>query len=124
MGYNLKKVTPMANGVITTANKEIKKTESGLILSNDESAVSTLQTIISVGLMANARGLEPGMVVVVNFNRYLDTTQKKDAYNVDKDEHYTAEKFYKIPQLILNGEECLCLYDNDIEYIVDEYEQD
>lgn len=119
----MKKVTPTANGVITTANKEISVSSGGFITSSKDDAVATMQRIVSVGDMAEKRGFKPGMLVILNFNRYMDVSQKKDAYNIDKDEIYNAEKFYVIPQIMIDGVEHLKVFDNDIDLIIDEYEE-
>lgn len=121
----LKKVTPRYTKVLTTANidKEIVHVPGTDIEDPNKTreGYSGLQTIIAVG--DTVRGLEPGMNVLVDFERYARPRQRpvQGLKNSIKGEMMT-ELEYAIPVMVIDGEEILALDDNDIKFIVDEFD--
>ena len=80
----LKKVTPMFNKIITTAEFTEELTESGII-TNTKKSVDEFQTVIAVG--DSVRSIKVGDVVCVDPNRYAVRKYKKDSAKADMEEY-------------------------------------
>ena len=124
---NIKKIRPLFTGVVTTARRYVGeiKTGGGLILDTTrmEGDLNYYQTVIAVGDMC--KDIKEGDVVTLNFKRYAKAKHVPgaidDATNTQMDKYSMT---YEIPMVMINGQECLFMQNNDIEYIVEEYETD
>lgn len=124
MAFKIKKVRPLFTGVVTTAQKYVGDitTESGLVLTNKlEGQLNNYQTVIAVGKMCT--DLKPGDVVCINFKRYLKVKHLPGVIedNVESD---NMKGIYEIPSINIDGHDFLFIQNNDIEFVVDEYEVD
>lgn len=116
----LKKVTPMFNKIITTAEFTEELTESGII-TNTKKSVDEFQTVIAVG--DSVRSIKVGDVVCVDPNRYAVRKYKKDSAKADMEEYANTIIDYEIPLIILDGVKHLMIMDSDVLFIVDDYEK-
>ena len=116
----LKKVTPMFNKIITTAEFTEELTESGII-TNTKKSVDEFQTVIAVG--DSVRSIKVGDVVCVDPNRYAVRKYKKDSVKADIEEYANTIIDYEIPLIILDGVKHLMIMDSDVLFIVDDYEK-
>lgn len=121
---NIKMATPTNGGIITTADKytEEESTHNGILDTTKLGVVKDLQTIVSVSDMVAARGYKPGGIVLLDFNRYAITKQKKDKIKDTMHEHYNNVVSFEIPTIILDGNEHLLIDINDVSLKVDDYE--
>ena len=116
----LKKVTPMFNKIITTAEFTEELTDSGII-TNTKKSVDEFQTVIAVG--DSVRSIKVGDVVCVDPNRYAVRKYKKDSVKADIEEYANTIIDYEIPLIILDGVKHLMIMDSDVLFIVDDYEK-
>lgn len=116
----LKKVTPMFNKIITTAEFTEELTESGII-TNTKKSVDEFQTVIAVG--DSVRSIKVGDIVCVDPNRYAVRKYKKDSVKADIEEYANTIIDYEIPLIILDGVKHLMIMDSDVLFIVDDYEK-
>lgn len=116
----LKKVIPMFNKIITTAEFTEELTESGII-TNTKKSVDEFQTVIAVG--DSVRSIKVGDVVCVDPNRYAVRKYKKDSAKADMEEYANTIIDYEIPLIILDGVKHLMIMDSDVLFIVDDYEK-
>lgn len=116
----LKKVTPMFNKIITTAEFTEELTENGII-TNTKKSVDEFQTVIAVG--DSVRSIKVGDVVCVDPNRYAVRKYKKDSAKADMEEYANTIIDYEIPLIILDGVKHLMIMDSDVLFIVDDYEK-
>ena len=123
---NIKKLRPTFSGIITTADVFTEAdctNNSGLIDSNRVGTIKNIQTIVSTGPEATARGFKEGDLVSLNFNRYAEYKQKKDSIKSSmKDEIYNGVITYHIPTVTINYEDYLHLDVGDVEFITEDYE--
>ena len=127
MAFKIKHVTPLFTGVVTTANRYVgdMKTASGLLIDTTrmKGGLNPYQRVVSAGEMAH--GIKEGQIVKINFKRYEKSKHTPgaidDAQNL---QHDALSITYEIPMINLNGQECLFIQNNDIEYIVDDYDVD
>lgn len=124
MAFKIKKVRPLFTGVVTTAQKYVGEitTESGLVLANKlEGQLNNYQTVVAVGKMCT--DLKPGDVVCINFKRYLKVKHLPGVIedNIQSD---NMKGTYEIPSINIDGHDFLFIQNNDIEFVVDEYEVD
>lgn len=82
---------------------------------------STIQKVVALG--PSCTGLKVGDHVLIDFSRYAKPVQSKLFRNYVKGEEYSVQMSFNIPVIILDGEEYLDLQDNDIVYIVDDFEE-
>lgn len=122
--FKIKKIRPLFTGVVTTSQRyqgEIT-TEAGLVLANKmEGQINMFQTVVSVGKMVT--DLKPGDVVCINFKRYLKAKHVPGVIedNIQSD---NLGAVYEIPQIEMDGHQYLFLQNNDIEFVVEEYDVD
>lgn len=128
MSFTIKKVRPLFTGVITTAKKYVgmqTADKGGLILDTRkmDGSLNTYQTVLSVGTMVH--DLKEGDIVKVNFKRYAKSRHTPGAIDEAENKQFDNMSItYEIPMIIINDEECLFLQNNDIEYVIEEYEVD
>lgn len=120
---NVKKIKPMFNMILTTMNKyEDDYKENGII--NPTKSKGTLkeyQKVIAVG--SSVRDIKVGDIVCINPKRYATMKHKEGSLKdgVIKDNPVVT---YNFDVILLDGVEYLKLYDNDVDFIVTEYEDD
>ena len=124
MAFNIKKVRPLFTGVITTANQIVGEmtTAGGLLLdvSKREGTLNNFQTVVSVGKMVT--DVKPGDIVCLNFKRYKAVKHLPGTIgenNIQTD-NMTAD--YDIPAIMLDGKRHLFIQNNDIEFVVEDYD--
>lgn len=127
--FKIKKIRPLFTGIVTTATRYVGNQfadKGSLIIDTRKLAgsMNPYQRVISVGMMV--KDIKEGDIVKINFMRYTvakhvpgkieDTTS---GGKVQKD-NYTAD--IELPTIEIDGQQCLWLQNNDIEYIVEDYE--
>lgn len=125
--FKIKKVKPMFTGVITTSNCYVGETTTsgGLILDirKREGSINPYQTVVAVGDMC--RDIKEGDIVRINFKRYEVARHVPgaidEAENVQKD---NMGQMAMVPKVEIDGIEYLLIQNNDIEYVVTDYEVD
>ncbi len=121
----IKRGRPLLNHVILTANRyteeDLQKMYKGIIPTGMIGQLKSYQTVISISPRITTP-IEVGDLVLINIDRYGRSVQKKNSYVESMDEHYDKQIVYELPIIEYDGEECLKLGDNDIEFIIDEYE--
>lgn len=127
MAFKIKKVRPLFTGIITTAitYKGEVKTNGGIILDTRkmDGALNPYQTVVSVGDMV--RDLKEGDVVKINFKRYEKARHLPGAIDEAENKQYDNLSIgVEVPSIIINDIEYLYIQNNDIEYVVEEYEVD
>ena len=126
--FKIKKVRPLFTGVITTAKKYVgdqHADHNGLILDTRklDGSLNPYQTIVSVGSMI--KDLAEGDVVKINFKRYAKAQHTPGAIDAAENKQFdNLSLTYEIPMIVLDGQECLFIQNNDIEYVVEEYDVD
>jgi len=124
--FKIRKVKPLFTGVITTAKKYVDdvKSGSGLIdVTRMSGSLNPYQTVISVGDMC--KDIKDGDVVKINFKRYAKAKHTPGAIDEAQNKQFDNMTItYEIPIINIDGTDCLFLQNNDIEYIVTEYDVD
>lgn len=120
MAFNIKKVRPLFTGVITTANKYAEPTDGLLVdVTKLAGTLNIYQTVISVGKMVT--DVKPGEIVRLNFKRYAKAKHVPGVIedNIQSD---NMSVVYEIPMVTIDGRDCLFVQNNDIEYVVEDYD--
>lgn len=123
--FTIKKVRPLFTGVVTTARKYVGETTTagGLIVDTTkmEGTLNNYQIVTAVGTMV--KDLKEGDIVKINYKRYAKAKHLPGAIedNIQSD---NMSVVYEIPMININGEEYLFIQNNDIEYVVEDYEVD
>lgn len=123
----IKKGTPLLNYVILTADRytadELADMYGGIVPANMTDQLKPYQKIISISPRSSMVNiLKPDMLVLINIDRYGRSIQKKNSIKESMDEYYDSHVVYNVPVIELDGKECLKLGDNDIEFIIEDYE--
>lgn len=124
MAFRIKAIRPLFTGVVTTAVKYVGDvlTESGLVdLRKKDGELNPYQTVVAVG--TTVRDLQPGDIVKINLNRYLVVSHRPG--NFDPEQNLTKDSQlikYQVPMVEMNDKEYLFLQNNDIEYVVTDYD--
>ena len=127
MAFKIKKVRPLFTGIVTTATKYVGEmtTAGGLLLDTTRMAgsLNPYQSVISVGEMC--KDLHEGDVVKINFKRYALAKHTPGAIDEAQNKQFDNMSItYEIPMINIDGKDCLFLQNNDIEYVVEDYEVD
>lgn len=121
---NIKKITPTFTTVVTTMDKYEKDamTSTGLLdSSKQQGQLKEYQIVLAVG--ASVRACKVGDLVKVDPSKYAIYKQRKVPNISEEMESYSKQLTgYQFRTLEIAGEMCMLLLDNDIEYVVDEYE--
>lgn len=123
MTLNIKKVRPMFNQVITTMDKysdDEMKTGSIIDVSKVNNPIKEYQKVVAVGPMV--KNIEVGDIVMINPKRYGKVRHKEGSL---KDGIITDNPVvsYNFNVIELNHTPFLLLLDQDIDFIVEEYEE-
>lgn len=120
---NVKKIKPMFNALITTMDKyeEDTRTSSGLIdTTKQQGTLKEYQRVISIG--DTVRSVKEGDLICINPARYA---VKKHQEGSLKDGVITDNPVvqYNFNIVEMDGKECLLIYDSDIRYVIEDYEE-
>lgn len=123
MTLNIKKIRPMFNQVITTMDKysdDEMKTGSIIDVSKVNNPIKEYQKVVAVGPMV--KNIEVGDIVMINPKRYGKVRHKEGSL---KDGVITDNPVvsYNFNVIELNHTPFLLLLDQDIDFIVEEYEE-
>lgn len=122
-----KKIRPVFNSILVTAVKEeIPELTMGRIITQEALQLGYLpvQTVVSVGNVVTCA--KAGDKVYIDFSKYAVVKQKADTLSVkeDMDEHYSRQIVgYRIEPIIIDGVEHLLLFDRDIQFVIEEFEE-
>ena len=122
---NAKKITPMFNKILLTAEKykDIEYVSgTGIIdASKEKTGLKEYQTVLAVG--RDVTTVKVGDLVCINPVNYVQRKYDKNSMKSDMTEHYNAVVSYNFPMVTLDKEDYLFLVERDIDFIVDEYEE-
>ena len=117
----IKKIKPMFNRVLTTCDlyTEDLMTDGIIDSTKVEGAIKEYQTVIACG--PTVKCVKPGDVVVINPTRYQVMKHKEGTLN-DGVIGDNAVISYNFPIMIVDDTPCLYLYDNDLDFVIKEFE--
>ena len=117
---NIKKVKPMFNAIITTMNRYEDDDDSDTLIKNTSGSLKEYQTVVAVG--GSVRDIKVGDIVQIDPSRYAQKQHKEDSLKngIVSDNPVMS---YNFKTILIDGEQCLLLYDSDISYIIEEYEE-
>lgn len=121
---NIKKIKPLHNSVITTAEKyeEDQVTDYGLIKANQtEGTLKEYQRVTAVG--PTVRTLKVGDFVKINPARFAVRDYGQGRSEMSKAVNPSVITGYNFPILNLDGVEYLDIAENDIAFIIEEWEE-
>jgi co-chaperonin GroES (HSP10) len=118
----VKKIKPLFNSIVTTMDKyEEDVTNNGVIdASKTEGTLKEYQTVLSVG--TTVRDIKVGDVVMINPRNYAVRKYSENSIKNDIDMNPVITYNFNIVEM--DGKQCLLLQDRDIDYIIEEYEED
>ena len=111
----------MFNRVLTTCDlyTEDLMTDGIIDSTKVEGAIKEYQTVIACG--PTVKCVKPGDVVVINPTRYQVMKHKEGTLN-DAVIQDNAVISYNFPIMIVDDTPCLYLYDNDLDFVIKEFE--
>jgi hypothetical protein len=121
----VKKVKLLFNNVITTFDRytqEDCKLPSGLYDTTLVGALKPYQTVVCVGPQVKPE-ITVGSLVKINPSRYEVRSMRQDTLKASMDEHYRENVKYKFNVIELDSIPHLFIGDNDIEYVIEEWEE-
>lgn len=117
---NIKKIQPMFTAVVVTAQiYPVDYKEKGLI-SVKANKLKEYQKVVAVG--DSCRGIKEGDLVCIDLSSYAQRKYKKNSIKADMEELTNDIIGYNVPQIEIDGKECLYLDIRDIKYVVLEYD--
>lgn len=116
------KVKPMFNRIITTMDTYEEDQYNGVILdtTKQKGSLKEYQTVLAIG--TSVRDINEGDIVCIDPTRYMVTKHRDRSLqaNIIGDDIAIGYKFNTIK---LDDKECLMLFDQDISFIVEKYEE-
>ena len=124
MAFNVKKIRPLFTGIVTTARKYVgnqSTTKGGLLIDTTrmDGTLNPYQYIKAVGRMVT--DVKEGDIVYINFKRYAKSQHLPGSIN-DNVQSDKLSITYEIPMVKIDGVDYLMLQNNDIEYVVEDYD--
>lgn len=116
---NIKKIKLTSNYVLTTKDTYNNETYNGVAIPNG--TLKEYQKVIEVGPMV--RTIKIGDLVSINPKRYAVTKYKENDLkgNIENMQKVIS---YNIPEIEINHKKHLLITDQDIEFVVEEYEEE
>lgn len=116
----LKKITPVFNHILTTKHTYDKDVIDNGMIVKTAGTVKEYQRVIAVG--STVKVCKPGDVVMINPTRYAVMKHQDGSLKdgVVSDNPVVA---YNIPVINLDGKDHLLIYDTDIQFIMDKFEE-
>lgn len=119
---NIKKITPMFNKLVTTANRVKQNTNEIIIdITKINQVIDDFQTVVSIG--SSVRDIKVGDLVCINPDRYAVRKYQEKSTSAEVQGYENTIIGYDIPRITLDDVEHLMITDSDVIYIVDEYEK-
>ena len=117
----IKKITPMFNRIVTTMRKyAVDETINGVInASKLAGSLKEYQEVLAVG--TTVKGINVGDLVCINPKRYEVKKYNEGSLN-DGVLQENKSLGYRFNTIVIDDRDCLLLFDSDIDYIVNEYE--
>ena len=117
---NIKKIKPMFTAVVVTANIYPRDYKEHNIISPKANKLKEYQKVVAVGDLV--RGIKEGHLVCIDLSSYAQWKYKKNSVKSDMEELTNEIVSYNVPQIKINGQDCLYLDIRDIRYIVQDYD--
>lgn len=117
---NIKKIRLLANYVLVTKDVYTAEDFSGVI-EKTEGSVKEYQKVIAIGPMV--RSLQVNDLVSINPKRYAVTKYESGSIknNIEGMQKVVG---YKIPEVTMDGKKYMLITDQDVEFVIEEYEED
>lgn len=120
----IKKIKPMSNVIIVTCDKykEDAMTVDGIILGTAgiKGSIKMYQKVIAVGPLV--RDIKEGDMVMLNLSRYYAPEYTEEQSSLRSTVHMKNTPKFIVPHIMLDGQDCLQITSQDIEYIIEEAE--
>ena len=116
----IKKIKPMFNRILVTSDKYDKDIKQGGVVTITAGTLKEYQKVISVG--STVRDIKEGDLVFINPTRYAVRKHNEGSLKngVVTDNPVTSYNFNLVD---VDGKICILLYDQDIDYVIEEYEE-
>lgn len=116
----INKIKPLFNRLLVTADKYERDVVKGGVVVITAGTLKEYQKVLSVG--STVRDIKEGDTVLINPTRYA--VRKHNAGSL-KDGVITDNPVtsYNFNLVEVNGEVCILLYDQDIDYVIEECEE-
>ena len=117
---NIKKIKPLFTAVVVTANVYSRDYKEHNIISPKANKLKEYQKVVAVG--DSCRGIEEGDLVCIDLSSYAQWKYKKNSVKSDMEELHNEIVGYNVPQIKIDGQDCMYLDVRDIKYIVQDYD--
>ena len=116
----VKKIKPLFNRILVTSDKYEKDVEQRGVVTITAGTLKEYQKVIAVG--STVRDIKEGDLVLINPTRYAVRKHKEGSLKdgVITDNPVTSYNFNLVE---VDGKICILLYDQDIDYVIEEYEE-
>lgn len=116
----IKKIKPMFNRILVTADKYENDVKQGGVVVVIAGTLKEYQKVISVG--DTVRGIKEGDLVLINPTRYAVKKHQEGSLKngIISDNPVVSYNFNFVD---VNGTVCILLYDQDVDYVIQEYEE-
>lgn len=116
----VKKIKPLFNRLLVTSDKYEKDVKQGGVVTITAGTLKEYQRVIAVG--STVRDIKEGDLVLINPTRYAIRKHNEGSLknNVVTDNPVTSYNFNLVE---LDGQVCILLYDQDIDYVVEDFEE-
>ena len=117
---NIKKIKPMFTAVVVTANIYPRDYKEHNIISPKANKLKEYQKVVAVG--DSCSDIKAGDLECIDLSLYAQRKYKKNSVKSDMEELTNEIVSYNVPQIKINGQDCLYLDMRDIRYIVQDYD--
>jgi len=116
----IKKMRPMFNQLITTLERYGYDNYEDGIMTSQKGDIKEYQKVLAVGSSVNE--VKVGDVVLIDPTRYAERKHQEGSMKDGIISDNPVVK-YNFNTIKINGEDCLIIYDSDVSFILDDYEE-
>lgn len=115
----IKKIRPLFNQILTTAERYTEDQNIGVLINKTAGSYKDFQKVVAVG--GSVREIKVGDIVSINPTKYMRKKYNDNSLREDFIDNPVIE--VNIPTVPMEDEEYFLIYDNDVSFVVEDYEE-
>lgn len=118
---NVKRIKPLFNNIVTTADVYEDDVTRGGVVVVPRGELKEYQKVVAAG--SSVRDVKVGDLVKIKLDRFMRMRHQKGSFREEVVEDNPVIEV-NLPKVVVGGEVMLALTDMDVEYVVEEYDEE
>lgn len=117
----VKKIRPLFNNIVTTAERYEDDVKVNGIVAIPKGELKEFQKVVAVG--DSVRGVKPGDLIKIKLDRYMRKRHQAGSFQAEVVEDNPVIEVM-LPRVLVDDVEHLALCDQDVDYVIEEWEDE